>query len=421
MDKPLATGANPSSIKVDKWISYIPAFPRQPTTTTFNNDQLPGHPLPQGQATPLSQVISRPKTRPSNTKVSTKGAFKAKKSFTCLQCGKKNKDQWTLSDHMLKHSTKQEHMCKFCGTKCKRRKDLLKHALKTCPVTSQADAAPPHRGTRNTQRSEPGETQFDIVTPSLYQQRFQNFNRSEADLESESGNEAMVFDPERHTPLPWDPFLFLDSSFALDTLPQPTMPELDNVPQGGNVDLDVIRALSDPVIAELAEGEPISRQTETIHIPHSTSTLSTCPNPRRETGSAFQFPMPTPSFSSGTGRPNDVGVPPLDDGTESESPPPSSLNTSIPHLSPRLSLQDSKIVQRLQANDKFSSADHINQKYTAMMNESCHLDSADGETNLCMAEDIKNGTEIELWRDILPLVGDEYDEIISGRAIPPSE
>lgn len=344
MDKP-ATGAMciPS-----QWISTIPQFPRQQTA-----DQPLGHPPPQGQAIlpnqdiPPNQVIGR--SRASNTRISARGVSKAKKTFKCKECGRVCKDAWTLQDHMPKHSDEQRFVCNDCGGRFKRSKDLKSHTKNTCPSTSQADAALTCHQTRNT-RSEPGATQFVIVTPESYERR--SHNRGEADLEPESGDAVVI---------PIEPLLFSESflsnpryegSYTL------TMSELDGVEQGSSVDPDVMKVLYDPEFTrtyhELSKREPINHQLEDTHTPHNNiiGTISTGPNSRHNTGSGFQFTT-TPSS---TGSPN---VPLLDDGTESESPPPSSLNTNIPKYFRRLSLRNSKSVQGFQAYDQYLSGDFL--------------------------------------------------------------
>lgn len=336
MDKPPATGAMciPS-----QWISTIPLFPRQQTA-----DQPLGQPSPQGQAIPLNQdILPNHRSRASNTRTSAKGVSKAKQNLKCKECGRVCKDLWTLQDHMPKHSDKKPFGCNDCGGRFKRSKDLKSHTKKshtktTCPSTSQADAALPSHRTRNT-RSEPAGTNFVILTPESYKRSFPK--KSETDLESEPGNAAMIL----HEPL-----LFSDlsnpkyeGSYTL------TMSELDDVEQGGT-DPDVIKVLFDPEFTrtyhELSEREPISRQPEVIYTPHNNivGTVSTGLNSRH------QFAIPTPSSSGDTSSPN---VPPLDDGAESESISPSSLNTNTP------SLRNSKSVQGLQAYDKFPSADRL--------------------------------------------------------------
>ena len=427
MDKPPPPGSY--KFVPSQWIKSLPLFPRQPAIATLNEGQPLGHPSPQGQ------VISRPRasnggastsrasthSRASNTRAAARKASAAKKTFECKECGKKCKDQWTLNDHMPKHSDEQKFACDDCGGRFKRKKDLNSHTNKTCPSTSQADAALPSQQRRNT-RSEPGGAPFVIMTPELYKKGTQS--RIEADLESESVNKAMIL--SGGGPLPFDSFVSLsDPRYEPSCTPQQTLSELEDV-LDGRVGPDVMRVLSDPKITrtihELSEREPINHQNEVTHTPYSTivGTLSMGPNSRCEAGSDFQFAMPSPSSSGGVGSANDVGVPPLDNSTESESLPPSSLNTSIPHTSRRLSLRNSTSVQGLQVYDQSSSADCLSsplsldsassQGYTTMTNDTRNLGNTDGGIGLFMAEDNRNDTVAveDEWNRILSRVEDEW-------------
>ncbi|KAF8423756.1 hypothetical protein BGX38DRAFT_548558 [Terfezia claveryi] len=448
MDKPLETGS--CKIILSEWVDTLPGFPRQPAITT-NADEPLGHPLPHppSQANPQSQVIRRSRayisrastsrastsrastnSRASNTRASARKTSKAKKIYGCKVCGKKCKDAWTLQDHMPKHSTEQPFVCNDCGGRFKRPKDLKSHTENTCPSTSQVDAALSSHRIRKT----PSERQFVITTPGSYEQHLQN--RIEEDLESESGNEATIL----HEPMPFDPFLSGSRYEPPYTPPQPTMPELDGVPHATHFDPDVLRVLYDPKFTqtyhELSKSEPINRQPEDFHNPQSTivGTLSTRPNSRCETGSGLQFTLLAPSSSSETGSPNDVGVPPLDDGTESESPLPSSLNTDTPKTSRRLSLRNSKRDLGLQRYDQSSSsADYhcpplnppdstISQSSTAMANDTRELGDADGTMGFYMTEDNRNGVvaaELE-WQAIFQQVLRDFD-LQSELFLPSSE
>ncbi|RPB26651.1 hypothetical protein L211DRAFT_644923 [Terfezia boudieri ATCC MYA-4762] len=454
MDKPPETGS--CNISLSKWVDTLPRFLRQPAITA-NADELLGHPLPHplSQAIPESQVVSRSRgsisrastsrastsrastsrastrrastsrastnSRVSNTRASARKTSTAKKTFKCKECGKLCRDAWTLQDHMPKHFDEQPFVCNDCGGGFRRLKDLKSHTKNTCPSKkSQVDAALSSHRIRKT----PSERQFVITTPGSYERYIQN--KIEEDLESESGNEATIL----HESMPM-PFDFLSGSRYEPpyTPPQPTMSELDGVPDAADLNPDVLRVLYDPKFTQaygiLAESKPINRHPEDIHSPHSTivGTLSTRPNSMCKTGSGLPFTMLAPSSSSETGSPKDVGVPPLDDGTESESPLPSSLNTDTPRTSQRSSLPKLKCDQGLQGYDQScSSADYqspllnppysaFSQSSTAMTNDTRGLGNADGTMGFSMAEDNRNGmvaAELE-WQVIVQQVERDFD------------
>jgi len=329
------------------WAPYTPGYPAQPLV----------HPSPQTQAIPTAaelppgQATSR--SRPSTSRASTSraSAGRAKKALICPSCRTKCRDSWTLKDHMLNHSELRPHKCNVCEKSFKRPRDLKGHENKhTTSSTSQLDAS-----------SERGRVKFHIQTPRSYPRCIPS--RSEGEVESEFGNgiNTMTLDDETHKPLLFDPFLFDSRYQQSNALPQRTMDELDNVPQGGDVGPEVRKILERFDHDFTAYGcspvnGSINRQPGAQH-DTGVRAFSTGLNPRYGAGDRLPPAIPAPSSSEGTGSLEEIEVPPLDNGTDSESPPSSSLNTSESQPSQLLSQRNENTAQQPQVDDQSSSTD----------------------------------------------------------------
>ena len=177
-------------------------------------------------------------SRASNTRASVRGVSKARKTWPCTVCSKTFKDASKLRDHMLTHSPEQPFRCTDCNRGFRRERDMNLHKKYKCPST-RATCAPTRYGTRKTRDDS---LVFSMNPDPMILDNEEHKPWLFSSSEQPSMNpDPMILDNEEHKP-----WLFPSSEQPANIsqhrvvgTSQQIMYEFDDVPQGGDIDLDL--------------------------------------------------------------------------------------------------------------------------------------------------------------------------------------